>query len=644
MHHPSNLKLGPGGQPSVEQGDARPARGAKGLRMLFFTRFYRLTTLPFWPLTDEGIIGLLGMGQSQQWQWHFLWSEVHLEPMLIWLLGLYFKILEPSFFSLRLLPSLFSIATSWAAYGAARQYCSKSISFIFCWILSFSFWEFTLSRDCAPFILVPFFQCLCFAWLGRFLNRDRGASGWKPLLILSLLTGLGFYTWTNWIAVWLSITLILFIIFYFDQSQNKIRFTVFLLATLLTALPLLQARLAPDGMAHFHEVGGLPAFKTVFLYVKGIFWNSAISFPYGSNWGGFFNPILDSFIFLGILHLFQTGKKYFVFFFILCLFFSFLPGAFTKSVELCRILCLFPFFAFLAALGIRCLWLARRKLGVPSLLLLCILGSLGLDIYNYVFRYNNIRFSPPAQQWRNEEYFHAYEILKKQSDQTGPIYLFSEFGTDYDNKTLNITSYPFDALQNPRLSQSHPQWAALLEHKDYASFLKKRFPDLSYEWLDETPTPQGHHTLALFLIPVAEIPPKELDTWIQADRTYRKVNLNTKDKSSLYPWGRFPEQFADLQTLFPSDPFLTAVYWEKFASFKLMNGDFALAAQAYQKAAQKGYPAAHLYRNEAIALDLIGKKEEAAKISQLSEKMRSQQKNLEPKSITEIDVISKTGP
>jgi hypothetical protein len=361
------------------------------------------------------------------------------------------------------------------------------------------------------------------------------------------------------------------------------------------------ARLAPGGMSHIQGVGNSPSLKSLFLYLQGIFWNGIISFPYGSNWGGFFNPLLDTLILIGILYLFQTAKKIFIFLILICIFFPLLLASLTNSVELYRILPLFPFLTLFATLGIRGLIPDYGDFPYLSLIVLCLLTSFGLDTYNFIFHYSDFQRIPTAQKWRSLEHLHAFQILEKQSEQSGPIYIFSEFLTDYDDKTLNMVDYSIDALQNPRLSQTHPQWAAVLDHIDYAPFLMNRFPGLKYEQLAQ------NNNLGLFLIPTAQIPAGELKAWIQADQIYRQVNLNIKNKDPLYPWGNFPKQFAVLENLFPHDLFLNSIYWEKIGSFKVMDGDFASAARAYKTATQKGYPAAHLYYDETLALKLIGK-------------------------------------
>ncbi len=567
--------------------------------LLILTRFYRFTTLPVWPLADEAQIGLLGIDQARHWHGNLLWCATRVEPMIFWVMGLYFKLFEPSFFSLRLLPALFSIAVPLAGYWAARQCFSKLTSFLFAWLMAFSFGELTLSRFLSTVMLVPLFQCLVLVFLGKLLSQAKPA--WKTLIGLSLLAGIGFYTWTNWISVWLAIAAVLFFYFFLEKPKNAGGFALFTLVTLAVILPLIFARLEPGGMNHITQVGGFPSWRILFLYLRGIFWDGLSSFPYGSNWGGIFNPILDSLLLMGILYLLQTANRKWILFVSACAFFPLLLAALTWSVELYRILPLLTLFTFLAALGIRALMPGGSRLRSLGVIALCLFGSFGLDADNFIFHYSDFQNNPGAQKWRSLEHLHAFQIMEKLSEQTGPLYVFSEFLTDYDDRTLNIVDYPIDALQNPRLSQSHPQWAVLLDHIDYAPYLMKRFPGMKYEQLAKD------NSLGLFLIPAAQIAPGDLKAWIEADRVYRQVDLNIKNKNPLFPWGKFTEQFAGLKSFDTGDRFLNSVFWEKTASFKVMAGNFIDAAKAYGKASQTGYPAAHLRYDAALAAKLVGK-------------------------------------
>ena len=72
------------------------------------------------------------------------------------------------------------------------------------------------------------------------------------------------------------------------------------------------------------------------------------------------------------------------------------------------------------------------------------------------------------------------------------------------------------------------------------------------------------------------------------------------------------------------DPFLTAVYWEKCAFYKFLDHDFQSAADAYQKAIQQGFPAAHLYYDRGFCLHLAGKTLESKKAFEQSQKIANE--------------------
>jgi hypothetical protein len=580
------------------------------ISLLLFTRSYRLTTLPFWPLSDEGTSGVLGMDQSQHWHWNLFWGQDRVEPFFIWFLGLYFKLIQPSLFSLRLVAVLFSIATCATAYWAARRYLNSFSSFVFFLIFISSFWELTLSRNSMIIIPVPLFQCLCLGFLGGFLRDLSPSNRWKNLWCLSFFGTAGFYTWTNWAGVWLGLACVLCIDAFGYGGKDKKGVLAFGALTALGIIPLVLARLAPGELDHMRHLVTFNILKPMGDYLNGIFWDGLASFPFGSNWGGFFNPILDSLIFLGFIHLLYVGNQRVLTYGTVLLFFSTLPGFLTNNIDLYRVLPLFPILTALATLGLQSLVFRNKKRGQwISIFLLVLGGSFGLDAYNYVFHYCDPFAIPTQKRWRSVEYYNAYNILSDLNQRMGPLYIFSEFNMDYDNKTLNVACYPYDALQKTDLVTDHPRWAVLFCNLDYTPFLQKKFPGLKSSLLNPHLQPGDlHHSLGIFLIPSDEIRPETLAIWIKAHEVYREVNLNIKNKNPLSSWEQFVGPLASIRDLSKSDPFLDSIYWEKVASFQIMAGDFPAAAHSYQKALQEGYPMDHLRHNLARAQQLAENK------------------------------------
>src|SRR6185369_15716302 len=153
-------------------------------------------------------------------------------------------------------------------------------------------------------------------------------------------------------------------------------------------LPLAWAKLGQEGMHHILSLAQWDFWKTLPLYLQALFWDGSITFPYGSNWGGFLNPLLGALALVGFLHFRQTLPRPLFYGVVASFFFVLLPGIATSGFELYRILLILP----LRALGRLLSNLSRpRALAFAGALLL---GSLGLDLYNYVFHYSRIQGVP----------------------------------------------------------------------------------------------------------------------------------------------------------------------------------------------------------------------------------------------------------
>jgi len=579
--------------------------------LVLFTRFYKLTSVPSWPTSDEGIFTTMALDLLKKWNWSILWGEVRFEPFLIWGLGGFFKIIPPSFLSLRLFSASISIGTILLSYWASRQYFSKLTSFIFCWIFAFSFWEFSFMRFCVPEILIIFFQFLTLALLGIFIKSKTFTSKWFFILLLSVVAGLGFYSYINWLVVWFLITSILWMRTWGKKIENRKYLFTFIAVSAVLAFPWAQARLSPGNLTYIHA-SFEPTFllNSCFSYLIGLFWDSKKSFPFGPNWGGMFDPLTSSWIFLGIFYALANVEKKLLALLSLGLVVSMLPGILTNYLELHRITPSLPFWIALAVLGIKSLFPDQTKRSYVWLIPLgCI--SLALNAYNFVVPYCDVSRVPPERQWRSVQYEDSYKILKSLSTETGPLYVFTEFNTDYDNKTLNIAVYPFDCLQNPKLSKASPQWAAIIANIYYAPYFINKFRNIKFKILKSNRTlPQP---IGVFLIPVSEIPDSVLKNWIEADQIYRNTNIKMKNKQPIDTFGQFSEYFSTLKNKFQKDYFLTSVYWEKYALNQFLDHDFKSAAKSYQNAIHQGYPAAHLYYNRSLCLKLSGENDESAK-------------------------------
>lgn len=567
------------------------------------TRFYKLVSLPSWPLSDEGIFSFLAIGLMKKWHWALLWTEGQMEPLLLWTLSSFLGITGPSLLSLRLFTALLSAAGALAAFGAARSLLPPRLGFIFCWLFSLSFWEIALARQCTPNDFIPFFQLTAFLLAGIYWKSGDKSSSWFWVSVLGLWCGLGFYTYTNWAAIW-AILGVLLLVFRFRKKTAQV--VLFFTLSLSAAVPLALARMAPGATDHLQRnFHGFSPIHSTALYLRGLFWDGRDSFPLGPIWGGYFDVVTGALVLTGILYSIRYATRKNLAILGVGIFFSLLPGILTNTMELQRVTPSLIFFILLAALGAR--WLGAQT-GAPfraGSFLGLMAAPLLLNAYHFTARYCDLRYSPLPQQWRSVEYSDAYGILKNIARSEGPLYVFSEFNTDYDDKTLDIAAYPLNAVENPSLTDSRPRWTCVITNIQYAPYFIKTFRGLRFKVLKTDKTgPDDPKPFGIFLIPTDQIPVSTLEDWEKADGFYRQVDFQIKNKRHDERWAGFLEAASFPRDQLPKDPFLTSVYWEKLGFFEFLDGDFIQAAQAYRNAIRLGVPAAHLYYDLGVSLKL----------------------------------------
>jgi 4-amino-4-deoxy-L-arabinose transferase-like glycosyltransferase len=593
--------------------------------LLLLTRFYKLESVPLWPSKDDGHFGILGIALSQKWSWQLLWGECQNQPLVLWMLAFYFKWVEPSLFSLRLFSALVSMATVLLGYWAARQFFSKGYALILTFLLAFNFWALISSRLCIGAITVIPLEYAAFGAMGRCLKNLKVANRFRyqDILILGILSGLGFYTYAVWPVVFLSISIVVFFQAW-KHPRNKAAFFFYVLTVLLISTPLLLAYLSKNGTVHLQdEFLRQSLLSSTANYFQMFFWKGGYCFN-GPVWGGVFNPFEGALIFLGVVSLILDFKKTYSQWILLTGFLFILPGILSNTVEICHVVQLFPLFSLIAVLGIQ-----KITAGLPSALrwkgtVVLLLVILILNLYHWLGPFQSWNSLPPEQKdWVPIEYYQAYKIIKEKSLQSGPVDVFSEFTLDFYNKTLNIACFPLDALQNPRLASSTPVWSALLANKYYIPFLKKRFPRSEWFLLKKDDI-RYHSDLALGLIPNDSMKPDERDAWRKADRVLRDLNLQLKAKTSPVPWTEIKNLFLESSKAFENDPFLSSVFSEKIALLDANRIDYGDTAQDFQRALRFGYPAANLYYDLEMSLEMNGRVNEAKRV--LKEAVQAQRR------------------
>ncbi len=583
------------------------------LGLIAFTRFYQLTSIPFWLISDEGIYATMSMALMKKWNWSILLTEGRMEPLLIWLGGLFFHVTGPSLVSLRLFTTFVSIATVLSAYFCLRPFLPRVTAFVYSWLFAFSFWALSFMRFFTHQELILLFEMWTIGCLGRLLTAQGTRSKWFWLTALILCNVLGFYSYVNWAVVWILIAL-LFLFLSPKIPQVKSHLLYLTLFTAFFIWPIVLDRFAPGGLSYMKSLFQLKDFPISFAgYLSNLFYDSRTSYPYSPDWGGMFDPVTGSFILLGCLYAVKTLDRKLSFALGLALFLCLLPGVVTNYIELHRVTTSFPFWILLAAFGVQSL-IEEHGL-IKALLPITLLGllTLGLNFYDFIGPYGDVLRAPSLRQWRGVEYAEAYQILKTQSDASGPIYVFSEFNADYDNKTLDIATYPFNPLQNPALAATGSKWACLIIDIHYAPYIKKRYPGALITLLrTEKTTPNDRPPSGLYLIPLAQIAPDTLKNWAAMDVCYRNLNVAIKNRRSTQTWSQFYPACID-EKLAMTDPLMTAIYWEQKGMYAFFDGDYPSAVKAYQNAIAHGVPAAQLYYGLGVALQRMNRTREAEK-------------------------------
>lgn len=591
-HHPQRPAGSPKAAPFFSLGLARTSPPLwlwmVFLVILVLTRFYRLTAFPAWPIGDEGTFSMIAMDLNRHWSWKMLLGENQWEPLFAWLLSLFFKAIPPSLLAIRIFPGLISLLVVLGAFWAVRSWDRPWFAFVLAWATAFNFWSFTYSRLCVRegLLLLWIFLALGFLiriWLGK-------KCSYSNILFLSLVLGSGFYIFTSWPLV-LLIALVVSVVKiarYGSIRDKTFSFLLLFLTTGILAFPMVMARLSNGGLAHIlYEYRPSTVVIQGGRYVASLFWYGFHSAPWGPDWGGFFNPVLASLLLLGFVETAYGASlslKVLMFSaFVLLL----APGALADGFSPYRITALLPLALLFLVLGFKKLLEGRPK-SVGAVLLLLWIPSMILDIHHYWDSYGKVSGS--------KEYANAYEILDALRQKTGPLYIFSEFNNDYDNKTLDIADYPFNAAEKPPLSISRPPWTCVITNIQYAPYFIKTFPGLQFKVLKTDKTgPDDPKPFGIFLIPTSQIPIPMLKNWRKADNIYREIDFKIKNIKPGERWAGFLDTDPGRSNRFPKDPFLTAVYWEKTGFFEFLDGNFVQATEAYRNAIRLGIPAAHLY-------------------------------------------------
>lgn len=202
------------------------------------------------------------------------------------------------------------------------------------------------------------------------------------------------------------------------------------------------------------------------------------------------------------------------------------------------------------------------------------------------------------------ERFRAFRVLDRLQKQEGPGLVFTDFDVDsFNDPTLSVMTYSFNAARNPTLNPSACRWAAVFVNAQYLPFLSKQFPEARFSPVAENPSPSEEASgflpprsdgNILGLFPVTEKNRTTIGRWFLAHAAFQNADLARFFQNS----GDLVSPPRILESAYPrisGDRFLESVFWDKMASYSYENLDYEGNLRSYQEAIEKGYPTAFFY-------------------------------------------------
>ncbi len=173
-----------------------------------FIRVGQIYAPDYWPLPDEGYNAYPGVQLSNQWSWDIFLGPAQHPPLSYWFQALFFKLFTPSLHCMWFFQALSSIGILFLSWLSARLIFSKSVSFLFCFLVGFSFWPLFTGKIFGYMALFIFWEMGAFVLLAYFLRRDSSAEKTKILFALGSWCALGFFVAITWPLVVLAISIV----------------------------------------------------------------------------------------------------------------------------------------------------------------------------------------------------------------------------------------------------------------------------------------------------------------------------------------------------------------------------------------------------------------------------------------------------
>lgn len=571
-------------------------------------RFFRLTTLSVWPCYDDALWGWLAQRFEKTPGWPIFFLDSNFPSIHLWGLSFLFKWAGPSLRTLWAYPAALSALTVPVGYWAIRQFFSPFLSFLWTLFLALAFWPLFVGRFADQMVMVLLWECAYFGFLGLYIKKGARSLGGAFLMGAASVSGLYIFISCGPVGVFGALTLLFL---WCSRKPFEAKAPVwFLGGALVLGLPLVLAGLG-TALSSYTHVGAWgssrPDLSIPFSYLTVLFWGAdPAQGPYRPIGGGFLDPVLAAFIFLGIGELRARDKNLGLWIFSALVFFLF-PGMVTNSLEPFRVLPVLVPLGLLCALGWE-RWLRAFKVKRAAwALILSTLAFAGLDQYQLQVGYGG--FCRRAEGWkaysRSPERPQAFDRLTTLASEKGPGLVFTNFLPGLTDVSLPLLDHPFNAVENPTLDPAKASWGAVLTNVNYRPFLAERFPQgTAYALSRGLDRPDGG--LMLWVFPILGSQRPFLQKWMTASNA-------VPYQPHWDPSYQLPELLKARAT-FEGDPFLLSSYWEKVSDLIFRSSNFqdpGDAQDALAQALQKGFPAAHLFWRKAVFEEILNKPRDA---------------------------------
>lgn len=564
-------------------------------------RLFAIQTLPAWPNSDEGGIGTIGLQISQNLTSRFFYSFAQTPPLAFWLNALAVKCGLNPFLCLWLPPALFSVLTLGLGYFSVRKLTNPSFAFVFSLLLAFTFWPLYMGRHAHEGSYLPLFEFLVVLGLAWFISIGGKESSLRAFF-LGLTAGLGFWTFTSWASV--ALLMFFFGVWSFWKNADSRKHHLwFFPGLLLGCFPFLWAVWKEGYGQHLSSLtpwsGWFPWAHQVGVdwhYLTVLFWGAFDKeSAYTPVEGGFLNPLLGAFFFLGLIQIIQRRKESWAGWTLISFPILLLPGLLSMNVEAFRIVQILLPLLFITTLGITeilgTLSLSRRWLYLGFLILV----TASFDLYRMMDPWLNAESRPGDfdRPVKSVEKYRAYSILEQTWKDRGPGFILADFDPEAQNDaTLSLLTRLFSNEWGTIKSLRNYKWASLFINVHYQPYLEKSLPGTDWFFLEKgVQKPDGGMVLAI--IPLDRVNPDFLDPWIRLNDLMREV-----DADRLYQphenWDVLLSGLSQGEALIKGNPFLASVYWDKVAAFEYGKVDYAAHLAALQHAVKEGYPTAAL--------------------------------------------------